>query len=704
MKKVFCFGVLAICMISAFPVFAEDTVAREKTAEQTLDEIFVFATKTEEKRKDIPNSVLSIDHFDISESPALSLGEILGNEPGLDWRSLGDYGGAVESINIRGMSDNGTQVRVNGITLDSPSVGTADLSKVLFNNISTVEVVKGSGSVLFGSGAMGGTINLTTKRPEAEKVSFGASAGFGSQDAYGISAEQGMFMNENFGYYITARHQESDGFRDNSDLDHQDVSMNLVWEKGDILDVSLYADYLDRDYGVPNVEPPEGTRAFTVNGRTLYNDESSNLLSDGADRDAHVVMNLKSSPRDWLAVSLRTDYTRLENDFNNYWYSWAGTIDGLGSTTTNEVLGVEGNLEFTPITNGSLLVGGEYKDFDWKNQGNGLDANGNELPGTGTTAEENLYTSGLYSELQYRPCRYFKGIAGYRYEDHSAFGNEHLTRLAAIFNPTATTVIKSSHGKHFSAPTPNALFWPDDGFTRGNSDLEPETGYHSDITVEQSLLEDRVFLTASYFYWDLDNKIQWGPNSNGIWEPDNLKTFKADGLELGTRFRPSKNIALNFSYTYLDAEEENKAYTVQDYGWPPDFPPNFVYDWVKRKAAYTPENTFKAQATYWHESDLTLSAVVRYTDERSWYRTETDGSYPSTKTVSYILEDYWTVDLKAMKRFHEKWIFSIHANNILDEAYDTYFGTFTDQTSGITSVAGYPGAGASCFVSVGYEY
>jgi outer membrane cobalamin receptor len=200
--------------------------------------------------------------MDIEESPATSLGELLANELGIDWRTQGNYGGAVQEIHIRGMSGNGTQVLVNGVSVNSPSLGVADVGKISLNNIERIEIVKGSGSLLYGSGAMGGTVNIITKRPEREKMDLKVRAGYGSDNTYEASAEQGMFLTDDFGYYLTATRRETDGFRGNADLRHNDVSLKLVFDKGDILDISLYGDYIDRYYGVPGVEPPKGTADF----------------------------------------------------------------------------------------------------------------------------------------------------------------------------------------------------------------------------------------------------------------------------------------------------------------------------------------------------------------------------------------------------------------------------------------------------------
>ncbi|MCP4669223.1 MAG: TonB-dependent receptor plug domain-containing protein, partial [Deltaproteobacteria bacterium] len=96
----------------------------------TMKQVVVSATKTEEERKDIPNSLIYKDELDIQESPAKTLGAFLANELGVDWRTQGNYGGAIEEVHIRGMSGNATQVFVNGVSVNSPSLGSADVGRI----------------------------------------------------------------------------------------------------------------------------------------------------------------------------------------------------------------------------------------------------------------------------------------------------------------------------------------------------------------------------------------------------------------------------------------------------------------------------------------------------------------------------------------------------------------------------------------------
>ncbi len=680
---------MSFCFLAKALILFPHWAGAEEGQPVLMEEVVVTATKTTEKRRDIPNAVILIGDTDIQASPAKSLGELLSNELGVDWRTRGNYGGAAEQVHIRGMGGDATQVLVNGVIVNSPSLGTADVSRIPLNNIQRIEVVKGSGSVLYGSGAMGGTINIITKRPKRDKIDMKVSAGYGSEDTYLLSAEQGMFVWGDFGYYLTANRRETDGFRDNSDLTHNDVSLKFVLEKGDALDISLYGDYIDREYGVPGVKPPPGTKDYYVNQEKFYDNEAASLVNNGSDEDTHVVLQINSRPTDWLGFSLKGDYTSMRN----YYYRrdakpWWPSLPGEGEKTwvINEVQGAEGNVDIKPFESASLVLGADYKDYDYKRETEDLDITGVAKPGTKESDSYHVHTKGAFMEAQYRPCKLFKVLAGIRHENHSMFGNINLPRYGLIINPLQKTATKLSLGKHFRAPTMNELYWPEDDFARGNPDLKAETGWHSDATIEQSLFDDRLFITLSYFKWDVDDKINWAENPDfpgpwgNKWTPSNVDAYEAKGWEFGTKIGPFWDLTLVLNYTYTDAEEAKKGCS-------------------KRQALYTPENQFKGNLIYRSDFGLTVTTTVQYMDERpAHYETNADTE------AHYILSSYWTTDVKLEQRLYDHWVLSLQWNNLFDKGYGTYTDNFKDETTGITTREEYPGAGRSVFFTVTYEY
>jgi outer membrane cobalamin receptor len=676
MLKLFVIGMGLVVLGLGLDVRADEKV--------TMDTVVVTATKTEEQRKDVPNAVIVVDDADIQESPASSVGDLLGGKTGIDWRTRGDYGGASQEIHIRGMGADGTQVLVNGVTVNSPSLGSADVSKIPLNTIDRIEVVKGSGSVLYGSGAMGGLVNIITKEPKRERIDLKASAGFGTESTYQLSAEQGMFAFGDFGYYLTANRTLTDGFRDNSDLSQNDASLKLVLDKGSKLHISFYGDIIDRDNGRPGAKPPAGTQSFEVNGQEIYNAESASLLNRTTENDKHLVLQAKSQPLTWLGLNFQTDYTTMESKNNNRYYSSfsSGNLPGSKTKVINDIFGLEGNFEITAFEGATLLTGAQYKYYDWDNTSITLDGFGNESSRLANSA--GLHTTGIFAEAQYRPIQYVRVSAGLRHESHSEFGTEVLPRFGLVINPMENTALKFNSGKHFKAPTPNDLFWPleDWGFNsgaQGNADLQPETGWHTDASLEQTLAGDKVFCSLTWFQWDIDDKIEWVPDSNFFYRPQNLSHYEANGWEMGTKIGPFHNTTLSVDYTYTDAQEQKAG-------------------GVKRQARYSAYNFFKTGLTYWFDFGLDVTTTVRYTDKRpAIYANDTD------RSPAEYLSSYWTADLKANQKLFDHWTLSCQVNNLFDAAYDTYVETFYDQ-SGNGTRSKYPGAGRSLYVSATYEY
>jgi outer membrane cobalamin receptor len=651
-----------------------------------MDEVVVSATKTEESVKEVTNSVIVKDSIDIEDTGAKTVGQLLSNEQGIDLRTRGDYGGATEEIHIRGMGADGTQVLVNGVVVNSPSLGSANLNGLPMNNIERVEVVKGAGSLLYGTSAMGGIVNIITKRPEKDTTTLNVRTGYGRNSTFEISAENGMFITNNFGYYLTAGKQITDGFRSNSDLDHKDASLNLVYEKDDSLDVSLYADYVDREMGRPGVKPPVGTEDFSVNSIKLYDSESSNLLNHQGDENMSASLRIKSRPFEKAGINFNASYIDMENyNYNRYYSSYPVVgIPGSESWVTNNVFTLEANTDVEPVDNLKFLFGAEFKRYDWENETINLDETGTAL-GSATGASQHLDTKGYYGEGQYRPCDYFKMTAGLRLTDHSEFGNKYVPRYGVIITPYRNTAIKMNYGKHYNAPTPNDLFWPFEDWgwgsgAQGNINLQPETGKHIDAGIDQSFLDNRLSFNLTYFNWDINDKIRWVPDINYFYRPENLDKYTGEGYEAGVNYSVNENLALDINYTYTDAEEEQVG-------------------GVKRQARYTSDDYLKFGANYFNENGFGMSAALRYTGERP-------GSYALDTDVNpdVVLDSYYTVDININQRLHDHWLVALNLSNLFDEEYDTYTESFRNQDTSVSSKAYYPGAGRSMFLTIAYEY
>ncbi len=673
MRKVLLMLAPMVAMLPTLALAGEDSSGGTPTV---MDEVVVTATKTTETRGGVVNTVVLKDSLDIEETPASSLGEALAGEPGLDWRTYGNYGGATETLSIRGMNADGTQVAVDGVVINSPSLGTADLSLVSLNSIERVEVIEGPGSVLYGSGASGGTVNIITKSPSRDGNTGKIEAGIGSQATTYVAGENGGFLIGDLGYYLTFNHKESDGFRDNSDLTHNDASLKLVLDKGKPFLATLDVGLVDRDYGLPGVKPPAGTLPYILNGTAFYNGDSATLLDHGSEKDGRAALTFKGAATNWLDWRFKGDFLKQDSNSISRYY-WDGT--GEKTEITNTVAGVEGNVNLHPVKWANLLLGNDYRNYDYNSKSGGLDTAGAETGYLLTDESHRVFTNGTFAELSVQPIDKVKVIGGYRHEYHSLFGNEDVIRYGTVITPWKDAAIKLNRGQHYKAPTMNDLFWPDDGYsTKGNPDLKPETGWHSDITLEQGgLFNGKLFVSATWFKWNVDDKIRWNYDpTTYYYTPLNLDTYDATGWEFHVKVGPYYAVQADFSLTLLDASEQ-------------------MGSGPTRAALYTPDQQVKIQLSHVSDFGLTSSVTTRFTGSRPGYYASKTATEPTIE-----LDSYWTVDVKLQQAIGEHWKVTLQALNLLDEKYDTYIGTFYPTYTQCP----YPGAGRSVLASVAYVW
>ena len=488
-----------------------------------------------------------------------------------------------------------------------------------------------------------------------------------------------------FGYYLTVNREETDGFRDNSDLTHNDVTLKLLLDKGDRFQGILDTGYVDREYGLPGVQPPAGTRPYLINGVAFFNGDSAALLDRGEDANSRTALTFKGQGAEWLNWRMKGDYAVLDStNLSRYSYDGSGTE----TTVTNTISGVEGNLELQPFSRLGVLLGNEYRNFDYENEQQALDTTGGPVTGDRLDQEHRVFTNGTFAELSLRPLDQVKLVGGYRYETHSLFGHEDVVRYGLVLTPLPDTAIKFNSGQHFKAPTMNDLFWPDDDFTKGNPDLKPETGWHTDVTVEQELWDGKLFATVSWFQWDITDKISWAedptqPSPTGwgnYWTPANIDTYQATGWELNARIGPFHAVQADLALTLLDAEEE-------------------LAPGITRPARYSPDTQIKCQLSHFSDFGLTSAVTARYVSSRPGYY-----AAATNRQAEIELDSYWTVDLKLKQALANHWTITLLAANLLDQEYATYLAGFSDQTTFASTQQPYPGAGRSLFVSLSYAW
>lgn len=236
-------GIAGLVFGLAFAVRADNI----RDTEQTLDQITVFGSAVTAPKE--TRSLTVIDRQTLLNAPTNSLIDLLSREANITLRSFtghDKFGG----IDIRGMGDtfsSNVLILVDGMRLNAPDLSGADLSTLSLGQIERIEIVRGNGGVQYGDGAVGGVVNIVTRKARQTRGEIYSSVGsFDTWDTRLNGSAEGEAVQAT----LNAAHYQTQGYRDNTFLDKNQLSTRLNFRPGDA--VNLYADFRihDDEYGL----------------------------------------------------------------------------------------------------------------------------------------------------------------------------------------------------------------------------------------------------------------------------------------------------------------------------------------------------------------------------------------------------------------------------------------------------------------------
>ncbi len=214
-----------------------------------LERIVISPSRIEESYGDISRKVDVITSKDIESSSAKDIAEVLTEITSVNISNYGGLG-ATKTIRMRGSSAAQVLVLVDGRPLNNPRDGEVELSNIPLENIDRIEVMHGPASSLYGSAAMGGTVNIITKKPPKEKQKTEFTTSFGTFRTYIERLSHGGRVSK-LGYLITGEYQSSDGFRDNSEFNAKDFNTKFEYELNDNNNLTLNSGFYRSKMGTP---------------------------------------------------------------------------------------------------------------------------------------------------------------------------------------------------------------------------------------------------------------------------------------------------------------------------------------------------------------------------------------------------------------------------------------------------------------------
>jgi vitamin B12 transporter len=491
-------------------MFSYAALADETTVK--LNEVVVTATKTEQGLEDITQSVTVITADEIRESGATTAAEIIERTTGVEVNDIGPTG-AVTGISIRGSTSTQVLVLLDGMRLNSAGTGGFDMSDlpVPLENIDRIEIVRGPASALYGADALGGVVNIITKKPTGLASTI---TGAGGSHGYWTLGAHNSDRIGNFYYDLSVNEERDGGYRINSDLDKTTTGAKLGYDFSKDSSLEATVNYVEKEIGVP------GPISFP------------SPLAREWDRclDTALTYKVKFSKELDMRVSVYDNRDKIlynDPDFPPY------------SSNISSSNGVELQTNWL-ITSWNLLT-------------LGVEARGDHLEST-IAGEHSASLMAGYIEDEITIGQPFTLILGGRYDDHSVYGGEFDPKASARYLIASTgTTFRASIGNAFAAPTLEALYWAFDGFEQGNPNLKPETSVEYEGGVEQSLGTGRM-LKFTVFDRHVTDLIVWEANPI-IYSPVNVGDAHISGYEAEAKSTFFNALTWAVNYTYMNPKD-----------------------------------------------------------------------------------------------------------------------------------------------------
>jgi len=594
--------------------FSSDTFAQNTS----LPPVVVTATRSATPLNQVASSMTVITAEDIAQQNEPTVSELLRQVPGVTVANSGGFGQTTR-VFMRGTNSNHVLVMVDGVRMNDPSdPGNAlDFSNLNTDNIQQIEILRGPQSTLYGSEAIGGVINIITKKGKGKPVhtAFAEYGRYNSRrEGVGSSGDVGRTS-----YSVTATNSRTDGISsyakrfggtEKDENNTYTVAANIASKLTDNFTAKINTRYsrVATDFDSPGsfnrpIDDPKAdndTRQF--NGRAA----GELSLYDGKWVQEFGVSTLNLN-RTQNTVFYDTSFNELFGRQSQN--GWRQAVDWVH------------HLKMVP--DHVFVVGGEIYSDHFKTQ---------------NLAEVNVDNRALFFDDQYTNGGFFVNT-GVRNDNQQAFGNQFTWKVAPGYHiPDTGTTIKASYGKGFKAPSLSNLYDP----VFGNASLMPERSNGWDAGFEQTLWQERLTFGATGFRNTITNLI--GNNPTPPFASINAGKARTQGLESSASLRPNDDWALSLNHTLTRSENRTRD-----------------RDLLRR-----PRNMFNASASYQYSEEGDVMLNARYSSSRK----DVDINLPFG--LVYV-KSFTTIDLSTNYKITPNLTLYSRLDNLLDKRYEEVF-------------------------------
>jgi iron complex outermembrane receptor protein len=554
MKRFVFFTALSLLLVSSpISLYAQEEV--------TLEQVVVTGTRDVQEIRNIPANVTVITREEIERSNSQTVIDLMRSEVGVvvrDWFGNGKKAG----VDIRGFGETGllnTLVLVDGRRVNEIDLSGVDWTQIPIDQVERVEIVRGAGSVLYGDNAVGGVINIITKKPEkplSAKVEGVIGSYHFNQESGSVSGKWGPLS-----AILNAGYHSTEGYRDNGLLRAKDVGGKVVYDLNDNMSFNLSGAFHRDKQGLPGGLTQD--QIDQLSRRATLNPDNQASTDDG-----YGIFGIRAKLWDWGRAEM--DFSYRHREFENF-LDFPASFYTYQDDRRLRTWGVTPKYILEkPIGNFSnkLTLG-----FDFYQSDSVVDS---EMIFFGfpsvNRSEVEKRSTGIYLLDEFSILSNLILSLGYRHEwvKYKVFqetpkakdettGREPAYNLSIdyLFGKKSSAFFSFKHSFRFPVSDELILVFPT---FKVNPIIKPQTGYHYEAGVRHFFLE-WIETNLTLFWIDLHNEIFFNP---ATFTNENYPKTRRQGIELGVKVKPLKWLSFWGNYAYIRPRLREDSFSGND--------------------------------------------------------------------------------------------------------------------------------------------